>query len=697
MFRAFFRFILGITALVIVALVALGAYAFLTPDFIDSRTELLALKRMNVLSGYGWKATVTSMASLQGDVVSPAYRRVRVKSPNEAQLTRGATLFSQHCSTCHEQHAGEIAPDLADPTIARGLSQARVYSTVSLGIEGTAMAAFDLDVADKLALAVYVDANYADKTKVVQAKTTCDKCANVSVTQTDLLDGMNVDDGSWPTYSGDYSGKRHITHTDFTAESLNDARVRWIYQFEPSATPVESQPIVADGVMFVTGPDNEVVALDLDTGTELWLYDPNVPENPKLCCGRVNRGVALWNDLVFHNTLDSRLIALRAADGSVVWEKKLADPAQGYSMTGAPLAVDGKIIVGFGGGEFDIRGAIEAYDAQSGEQLWRFATAPGENDPGIDSWTSTAGFFPAGGGTWLTGTYDPELQLLYWGTGNPYPSVSGQVREGDNLFTSSVVALDVNTGTLKWHFQFTPHDLYDWDANQIPVLVDAEYKGSERKLLLTANRNCFFYVLDRSSGEFLDAFPYCHQTWNDGFESDGRPIWKASALPKETGSVVFPGPLGGSNWFSPTYHPGSEYFFVTFRDDQHEYYRGTCRNGKCKNSRFVRMGDGVRRSGVLAIKWRERQVAWEYVEDKFLYSGLTSTASDLVFAVLNGGRLAAFNVNTGEIEWEMRIGAYAKTAPISYAYQGRQELAVASGNAVIVIRADETTTAPGPQ
>src|SRR5262245_27012813 len=344
--------------------------------------------------------------------------------------------------------------------------------------------------------------------------------------------------GLWLTYSGTYAGHRYSPLGEITPANVAGLRPQWVYQVQEPG-PVEATPLVADGVMYITEARSRVAALDLRTGRTLWRYEPTVSKEVRtIGFGPVNRGVALLDDRVFVGTLNAHLVALDATSGSLRWDVEVADNRLGYAITSAPLAIGGKIVIGISGGEAGIRGFLDAYDAKTGARLWRFNTVPGPGEPGHDTWAG-ASWKTGGAPTWLSGSYDPELNLLFWGVGNPAPW-NGDTRQGDNLYSCSLIALDATTGALRWHFQFTPHDTHDWDANQIPVLVDASIDNQPRKLIVTANRNGFYYVLDRTNGQFLHGAPFATQTWASGLDARGRPIVMPGTEPSDTGTLVWP-------------------------------------------------------------------------------------------------------------------------------------------------------------
>src|SRR5258708_7042486 len=371
-------------------------------------------------------------------------------------------------------------------------------------------------------------------------------------------------DGEWPMYSGSYRSERFSPLTQITPSNVSRLRPVWAYQ-PPGTGSLESTPVVVNGVMYVTAGPTMVAALDLKSGKALWEWTrPIAASVLNLGFPRVNRGLAILDNTVFVGTLDGYLFALDARAGIERWSVHVGDNKFGHSITAAPLAVraegvpggngDGKVIVGISGGEAGIRGFLDAYDAKTGKLAWRFWTVPSPGETGSESWPGDS-WVHGGGTTWLTGSDDPALKLLYWGTGNPGPDWNGDSRKGDNLYTSSLVAIDVDTGKPRWHFQFTPHDTHDWDANQIPVLVDTQVGGRARALVVTANRNGFYYALDRKTGEVVFGTPYAKQTWAKGLDARGRPIEIPGMEPSRKGTLVYPSLRGSTTWPSPAYSP----------------------------------------------------------------------------------------------------------------------------------------------
>ena len=330
----------------------------------------------------------------------------------------------------------------------------------------------------------------------------------------ELLAGLPADGSRWVTFGGSYTNQRHSPLTQITPENVTRLVPQWTFQTDISGSRFETTPLLRDNVLYVTGPLSTAWAIDARTGREIWRYKRELPPTGTLtaCCGLVNKGFGVLGDRLFMTTLDAHLVALNMKTGGVVWDVAMADYKQGYASTIAPLVVKDKVIVGVAGGEFGIRGFIDAYDAKTGKRAWRFYTIPGPGEPGNDTWAGDS-WQRGGASVWVTGAYDPELNLLYYGIGNPGPDYHSESRKGDNLYSDSIVALDADTGKLRWHYQFTPHDLHDWDATEVPVLADLTIGGQPRKVVMFANRNGFYYTLDRTNGKVIVAKPFVVTTW----------------------------------------------------------------------------------------------------------------------------------------------------------------------------------------
>ncbi|PCI77358.1 MAG: PQQ-dependent dehydrogenase, methanol/ethanol family [SAR86 cluster bacterium] len=495
----------------------------------------------------------------------------------------------------------------------------------------------------------------------------------------------------WLSYSGGYKSQRFSPLSQINTLNVDQLKVMWAYQMQPTgisgAALQETTPLVAGDVMYITESPSSVTALDTHTGRMLWHFVPDIT-NDVLNIGfpRINRGVALLDDKVYVATLDARLFALDAATGAVRWETTVADNSVGFSLTLAPLALDGKIVVGVSGAEAGVRGYIDAYDSVTGERLWRTYTVPAPGEPGSETWQGDD-WQTGGGSTWLTGSYDPELDLLYWTTGNPAPDWNGDLRPGDNLFTCAVLALDPDTGEMKWFFQYTPHDTHDWDANQIPVLVDGEFEGQERKLLALANRNAFYYLLDRETGEYLLGEEYSFQTWAEGIDDNGRPIVIPNSEPMREGNLVWPSLQGATNWFSPSYNPQTEQLFVPNRRMGAIYFKSDVEYEP--GMPFLGGGeqplDGDDASGaILALDVMTGEQQWEFELQTPPWSGVMATAGGLVFGSSNEGNFFALDAEDGDPLWFFNSGAHIRTNPMGFSVGGNQRVAIIGGQTLFV-------------
>ena len=490
--------------------------------------------------------------------------------------------------------------------------------------------------------------------------------------------------GVWLTYSGNYQGHRYSRLAEITPANVARLRPLWVFQTNNNRTEVS--PVVVDGVMYVTEANN-VTALDIHTGRSLWSWTRPIPKDLQtIGFGRTNRGVAVIDELVVVGTLDAHLVALDAKTGAVRWDAEVADYRVGHCITGAPIAIDGKVFTGISGGEAGIRGFVDAYDAKSGKRVWRFWTIPGPGEPGHDTWKGDA-WKTGGGSTWVSGTYDPELKLVYWGVGNPGPDWNGDSRVGDNLYTCSLVALDADTGKLRWHFQFTPHDEHDWDATEIPVLINATVRGQQRKLIAMANRNGFYYLLDRITGEFLLGTPYAKQTWAKGLDDSGRPLLLPNSAPSVQGTLVYPSLQGVTNWFSPSYSPQTDLFYVAVREMGSYYYKGEAeyKPGTFFGGGGERALDGDEAWGAIrALNPTTGKMIWEFHLKSPPWAGVLSTAGGLVFGGSNEGNVYALDARDGKPLWDFQTGASMESNPISFLMDGKQHVAVAAGRAVFV-------------
>jgi alcohol dehydrogenase (cytochrome c) len=506
---------------------------------------------------------------------------------------------------------------------------------------------------------------------------------------------------NWLMYSGGYMSQRYSLLRQIDRTNVKNLELKWILPNQVFGA-WQATPLVVDGIMYLTQRPNDVMAVDAKTGRVFWQYRHTVSPDARVCCGSNNRGLAILGDTLFLATLDARLIAIDARNGRPLWNVVVGDPKLGYSMTMAPLVVKDKVLIGTGGGEYGIRGYIAAHDAKTGKEVWRFYTIPGPGEPGHETWRGDD-WKTGGGSIWLTPSYDPELNLTYWGVGNPGPDWNPDQRPGDNLYTDSVVALDADTGALKWHFQFTPNDGYDYDAVQIAVLADLNWRGTPTKTMLWANRNGMFYVLDRATGRFLHGSPFVKVNWNSGLDEKGRPI----PTPQPAGQPTWPGNQGGTNWYSPSFSPRTELFYVStwegyasiYRKEQQTYVPGRSFGGggagavtPVPGAPGVRIGratpinnwtDAVGHGTVMALDPRTGQQKWKFEQFDVTDSGILTTATDLLFTGGREGYFHALDARTGELLWKVALGGQIANGPITYAIDGKQYVSVISGNSLI--------------
>lgn len=505
---------------------------------------------------------------------------------------------------------------------------------------------------------------------------------------------------NWLTYNGSYSSQRYSELDQVTPRNVDDLEVKWTLQNQVFGA-WQTNPIVVDGIMYITQRPNDVMAVDAVSGRVFWMYRHTNAENARVCCGANNRGVAVLGDKVYMGTQDAHLIAIDRINGKPLWKVKVGDVNYAYSITMAPLIVKDKVIVGVGGGEYGIRGFVVAYDAETGEEAWKFYTIPGPGEPGHESWEGDD-WEHGGAPVWITGSFDPELNLTYWGVGNPGPDWNAAQRPGDNLYSDSVVALDADTGELKWHFQFTPNDGYDYDAVQVPLLVDMDWNGTPSKLMLWANRNGYFYVLDRVTGKYLLGKNYVKVNWSSGLDENGRPI----ATPQPEGMPTWPGNQGATNWYPPSYSPRTGLFYFSawedyatiYRAEEQEYEPGRAFLGggftvltPAQGAPGVGIGrtnpintwtDEVGHAALMAMDPETGEPKWKYEQFDVSDSGMLTTASDLLFTGGREGHFHALDARTGELLWKASLGGQIVMAPITFMVDGVQYITVVSGHAM---------------
>jgi alcohol dehydrogenase (cytochrome c) len=477
-------------------------------------------------------------------------------------------------------------------------------------------------------------------------------------------------------------------------DTVANLRPVWIKPTGVTGGAFEVTALVNDGRMYLTTANSHLIVVDPMTGDELWRYDHDF-ENVDLCCGPHNRGVGLHEDKVFYGTLDAHLLAFDAATGIQLWDAEVADHRESFSITAAPLVVKDMVLIGVGGGEFGIRGYVDAYDVNTGELRWRWYTTAGEGMPGNETWEGDS-WKTGGGPTWVTGTYDPETDLVFWGTGNPWPDINNNVRKGNNLYTNSVVALHADSGELEWHFQTSPRDEFDHDSTSEPMIIEEMFEGQMRKMIVQISRNGHVYALDRFSGEFLYAGEYTKVNWAERDES-GKPVLKES-LYEPADTVVFPGLYGGKNWPPASYSPDTNMLYIpttewgtTFIRREGDGRPGTMDLGGIP--RFEPTGTGY----VVAFNMRTGDIDWQVeMPGNFNWAGTLATGGGLVFSGAPDGYIYAMNDETGEILWKFQTGSGLYAPPTSFTIDGKQYIGIASGTRDPVTREGVATgVSPG--
>jgi len=512
--------------------------------------------------------------------------------------------------------------------------------------------------------------------------------AAANVTDADLLSaaGNNAD---WLMYGRTYNNWRYSPLDQITPANVAGLRPVWSLSTGGKLGGLEGTPIVADGTIYISTDYSRVMAADARTGALKWQWEPAYEDGleAELCCGPINRGVAIYDGKVYVLTLDARIVALNAGDGTVAWEQAIDDWRNGYTATGAPLVVKGMVIAGIAGAEYGVRGYIRAYDAAYGAVKWTTYSIPGPGEPGNESWPGDT-WKTGGASTWQTGVYDPDLNLLYWGTGNPGPWNS-DLRKGDNKWSSSIIAMDVDTGAIKWGFQYTPNDAWDYDGNNGPVLVDTTIDGKAVKTAVQSNRNGFLYVLDRVSGGYIYAEPTIEGiNWTTGLDANGVPMVNEANRPLSGGPTIepiVPGLEGGTNWFPISYSPALGYVFLNtnhwamgmtaWKGEDVVYKPGDLYMGV--DFQMYRIADKV--GFTKAFDVANRRWVWSTPSDLPLFSGLVSTKGGLVFTGDLKGNVLALDAATGKELWAYQTGSSVNASPITYALDGRQYVAALSG------------------
>ena len=624
----------------------------------------------------------------------------------------GRTQFEGHCSVCHgrDGNGGELGPSIL--TRIGNYNDAELATLIREGLPNSGMPRNNLPETEMRPLVTFLQSLKTSADGAALKRTT------VSLTGGGTLTGLVLNQGpqemqllgdgdqkihllrrdgagyrvvtsqtDWPTYNGAVGGNRYTTLDQINKNNVARLAPQWVFPLV-NTSPLEGTPIVVAGVMYMTSA-NECYALDAGSGRTIWHYQRKKTRGlVGNAAGGINRGAAVAGDRIFMVTDNDHILALDRFRGKVLWETEMADWHLNYNATAAPLVVGGLVISGTAGGDEGARGFVAAFDQATGKEAWRFWTVPKPGEPGSETWKGRDLEHPSAA-TWLTGTYDPQLDLVYWPTGNPGPDLNGDERGGDNLYASSIVALDAKTGKLRWYFQYTPHNVWDWDAEQPPVLIDTVWNGQPRKLLLHANRNGFFYVLDRTDGKLLLAKPFIKKlTWARGIYSNGRPLMNPGQEPTVAGNTVCPSLQGGANWFSTSYNPATGLYYVQTLEKCSSFTKAampwTAGTGYFGGSFGDAPGD-VPQKILRAINIQTGAIQWELPETGSgdSWGGTLATASGLVFFCDDSGALAAADAVTGKALWQFPANQLWKASPMTYMFDGKQYVAVASGSNLI--------------
>ncbi|MBI1357042.1 MAG: PQQ-binding-like beta-propeller repeat protein [Acidobacteria bacterium] len=481
---------------------------------------------------------------------------------------------------------------------------------------------------------------------------------------------------NWATYDGDNTGRRYRELDQITPANVKRLTVQWAFQYQPAISRSLATPLAQDGIVYISGGGSTAYAIDGRTGRTVWRYDYPFAGSDEDRKRDWNRGVALSGNRLFLATIDCHVVALDRRNGALLWRSKINIEQPCLGSTAAPFVVKNLVLIGNSGGDTGlVRGFVDAFDTETGERSWRLYTVPKPGEKGSETWGDNDAWKGGGAATWTTGSYDPDLDLLYWPTGNPGPKdFDGRDRPGDNLYTASVLAIRPDTGELVWHFQFTPHDEHDWDANETPVLVDADWQGKPRKLLLHADRNGFFYVLDRATGKFLQGTPFAKQTWAKGLTAEGRPVLIPEAAPAREGPIVCPDIHGGTNWQSPAFNPATRLFYLIARDGCGRYYQ---------TGYSIDYELGEAQQYLRALDIQTGKLRWEipFLGDEsqeINHAGAMTTSGGLVFFSSREGNFMAADAKTGELLWGFNTGGNIRASPMTYEAGGKQYVAVAT-------------------
>jgi alcohol dehydrogenase (cytochrome c) len=597
---------------------------------------------------------------------------IRNARTSAADIAKGSQLFHQQCSGCHgaDGTGGPGAPALIAANLKHGQSDWAIYRTIHLGVAGSAMPPHPYSTEQLWQLVAFIRAIDAPGLHAATGAAIASELHPIPVSSEEL-ENVHEPAADWLTYSGSFSSTRHSALKEIDAHNVARLALKWVYPFDGVSGDMQASPIVRSGVLYLTVPPGRVVAIDAATGKLVWLHqwDPL----PGAAGGEfgvpVNRGVAILGEQVFVGTGDARLIALSATTGHTQWQTRVSQDPTTYYISAAPLAYRNLVVTGVGtkGGG---RGFVAAFDAATGAERWRFVTVPGPGESGHESWGGDS-WRNGGAPTWLTGSYDPVQDLLLWGVGNPKPDYDADVRPGDNVYSNCVVALHGRSGKLAWYFQFTPADDHDWDSNQIPVLAE---RGPQH-LLLWANRNGFFYELDRGTGKFLLATPFVQQNWTDGIDRNGRPLPRGDAARDRSGFMLYPGNVGGTNWWSPTFDPDLNLMYVPSLEQGMVFFPSAQSAPTASNRAFY--------TSVRAIDAATGKIAWQYARAPRIVDnsmgGLLSTRGGVVFGS-DQTTFFALDAKTGTLLWSVETGGKITAAPVTYSVDGKQFVAITAGH-----------------
>jgi alcohol dehydrogenase (cytochrome c) len=688
--RIFALCVLAGSALLLLA----GVGAIVVSDQVRMRAQILRFKVTGQLPEVRFSELVRLVTPSSGfDVRKLAqtanpFGAISAPKLNPAALEAGRVAFERNCAACHGTSGqGGAAPALVGRQLSIGAGDWSLYRTITDGRPERGMPTLELSWQVRWQIIGFLK-KAIERVSAENVRSAFPPFRPVSA---QMIEASNERPGDWLTYSGSYDGARHSELSQINSENGHRLKLIWMQQVDNADPRFETTPLAVGGILFSSLPQNGVQAMDGETGRVLWTFKRSRPAKLSVCCGLVNRGVAILGDSVFVATLDAHLLALDARSGQIRWDVAVDDPEAGYSLTLAPLAVKDLVVTGTAGGEFGAPGHIDAYDARTGKHRWRFNTIPAPGEPGADSWSGNSAR-RGGAPAWMTGSYDPRRNLIYWGIGNPNPDFDGTSRQGDNLYSNSFVALDAGTGKLRWHFQFTPHDVHDWDAAAVPVLAEGT---NGQALVLTANKNGFYYVLDRTTGQFVSGTPFMPVNWASGLDERGRPrISPQKGKTVRGGTLVMPGSIGATNWWPPSYDSDQSLFFVQTLIHSSVFFKGMG-DGSAHDQENLG-GSVLRQGGRLEIraldamtgrlKWRHELVN-NLPSYPYFVGGLLSTNGNILF----GGaqeELVMLDSRTGKLLWKFHSGPGVHAAPMTYLVKGQQRITVAVGHTLLTFGLD---------